>query len=223
MSGSHSDGSPGSVTNWLRRHDDEAARRIWERYVRRLLTLARQDLERAVQARLGAEDVVQSAFRSYFRRRADYDLMERDELWSLLVTITLNKVRNANRHHRRKKRDVRRTRSDREGNALGSGGCMFDLLSDKAPTPEEVAALAEELEQRLHDLEAAGDPDLPRIAGLKLDGYSNGEIAEALGLTERSIERKLGRIRRRWDEGGWLTVPCLLVHRRGPPCPRRSS
>src|SRR5262245_32501453 len=197
MPGPHSDGSPGSVTDWLMRHDDEDARRIWERYVRRLLNLARQDLERAVQARLDAEDVVQSAFRSYFRRRADYELTDRDELWSLLVTITLNKVRNANRHHRRQKRDVRRTQSDREllGGAADEGvGCAFDLMSDEGPTPNEAAALAEELEQRLRDLEAAGDPDLARIAGLKLDGYSNREIAEVLRLTERSIERKLGRI-----------------------------
>jgi RNA polymerase sigma-70 factor (ECF subfamily) len=190
------------VTDWLMRHDDEDARRIWERYVRRLLNLARQDLERAVQARLDAEDVVQSAFRSYFRRRADYDLADRDELWSLLVTITLNKVRNANRHHRRQKRDVRRTQC--QGGATGpeGTGCAFDLMSDEAPTPEETAALAEELERRLADLEAAGDPDLTRVASLKLDGYSNREIAEVLGLTERSIERKLGRIRKRWSEGG---------------------
>src|SRR3954469_5734484 len=144
----HHDDSPGSVTNWLMRHDDEAARRIWERYVRRLLNLAGQDLGRSVQVRIGPEDVVQSAFGSYFRRRADYDLTDRDELWSLLVTITLNKVRNANRHHRRKKRDVRHTQSERE--LLGREadpegvGCVFDLMSDEGPTPEEAVALAEE-------------------------------------------------------------------------------
>jgi RNA polymerase sigma-70 factor (ECF subfamily) len=201
MSGPQSDGPPGSVTNWLRHHDDEAARQLWERYVHRLLNLAQQDLDRAVQVRIGAEDVVQSAFRSFFRRRADYNLTDRDELWSLLVTITLNKVRNANRRHRRKKRDVRRTQSEGGVTGLEDAGCVFDLMGDEAPTPEEAVALAEELEQRLRDLEAAGDPDLPRIAGLKLDGYSNRQIAEALKLTERAIERKLGRIRKCWAEG----------------------
>jgi RNA polymerase sigma-70 factor (ECF subfamily) len=206
MSGLHLDGSPGSVTNWLRRHDDEAACRIWERYVRRLLSLAQQELERAVEARIDADDVVQSVFASYFRRRADYELTDRDELWSLLVTITLNKVRNANRFHHRKKRDVRRTVS---GGGLSGGvadhedvGGVFALMSGKGPTPEEAVALAEELEGRLGDLEATGDPNLLRIARLKLDGYSNREIADALQLTERTIERKLGRIRKRWAEGG---------------------
>src|SRR5262249_11119131 len=141
------EGLPGSVTHWLMRHDDEAARRIWERYVQRLLALAEQDIEQSVRARIGAEDVVQSAFRSYFRRRADYDLADRDELWSLLVTITLNKVRNANRHHRRQRRDVRRTQSDGAVNGLEGEGGAFDLMSDEVPTPAEAVALAEELEK----------------------------------------------------------------------------
>src|SRR5262245_59251356 len=221
MPGPHSDGSPGSVTDWLMRHDDEDARRIWERYVRRLLNLARQDLERAVQARLDAEDVVQSAFRSFFRRRADYDLADRDELWSLLVTITLNRVRNANRHHRRRKRDVRRTQSEGEITGLGDAGRAFDLMGDEAPTPAEAVALAEELEQRLRDLEAAGDPDLIQIAQMKLNGDSNREIAEALRLVERSVERKLGRIRARWSEGEQRTFPDPARGPSGPPCPRR--
>src|SRR5262249_35064181 len=119
---------------------------------------------------------------------------------SLLVTITLNKVRNANRHHRRKKRDVRRTQSDGAVDGLEGVGCAFDLMSDEAPTPAEAVALAEELDRRLRDLETTGNPDLLRIARLKLDGYSNREIAEALRLTERSVERKLGRIRARWSE-----------------------
>jgi RNA polymerase sigma factor (sigma-70 family) len=157
-----------------------------------------------VQARLDAEDVVQSVFASYFRRQADYELTDRDELWSLLVTITLNKVSNANRHHHRQKRDVRRTQSNRHGGAADPEdvGSVFDLMSDDGPTPEEAVALTEELEHRLRDLEAAEDRDLLPIARLKLDGHSNREIADALRLTERSIERKLGRIRKRWTEGG---------------------
>jgi RNA polymerase sigma-70 factor (ECF subfamily) len=201
MPAPHHDGSPGSVTQWLMRHDDEAAREIWERYVRRLLNLAQQDLERAVQARIGTEDVVQSAFGSFFRRRADYDLADRDELWSLLVTITLNKVRNANRHHLRKKRDARRTRSGGGDTSPAGAGNPLELISDDAPTQEEAVALAEELEQRLRDLEATGDLDFLRIARMKLDGYKNSEIAVSLRLSERSVERKLGLIRNRWFEG----------------------
>ena len=145
------------------------------------------------------EDVVQSMGRSFFNRvrRGDFDLGDRDALWALLVTVTLNKVRNAADHHFAAKRDVRRqqpipssdgTRSDapREAPVLESDG----------PTPAEAAALNEALERRLQDLP---EPDLRQVALMKLEGYTNREIAEALRCGERSVERKLNLIRKRWE------------------------
>ena len=44
------------------------------------------------------------------------------------------------------------------------------------------------------------DGSLQKLALLKLQGYSNGEIAAQFGLTERSVERKLGRIRKIWGD-----------------------
>jgi DNA-directed RNA polymerase specialized sigma24 family protein len=38
---------------------------------------------------------------------------------------------------------------------------------------------------------------------MKLEGYTNREIAELLGRVERTIERKLSRIRQAWlNHGG---------------------
>ena len=48
------------------------------------------------------------------------------------------------------------------------------------------------------------DPVLRRVALLKLEGYTNPEIATELGITARTVERKLDRIRARWtncDDG----------------------
>ena len=42
------------------------------------------------------------------------------------------------------------------------------------------------------------DDRLRQIALGKLEGYTNDEIAEQSGLTSRSIERKLKRIRQIW-------------------------
>ena len=57
----------------------------------------------------------------------------------------------------------------------------------------------EEFLQHLHD------PILRRIAMLKLESYTNVQIAELLELNERTIERKLVAIRRRFleYEAGW--------------------
>ena len=94
---------------------DEAARRLWERYLPRLLTLASRHLDRRIRILQDPEDVVQSMGNSFFRRmrRGDFDLADRDALWALLVTITLNKARNAADRHPQRKRDVRRSNLQR--------------------------------------------------------------------------------------------------------------
>jgi DNA-directed RNA polymerase specialized sigma24 family protein len=64
-----------------------------------------------------------------------------------------------------------------------------------APSPAEAALLNEALEQRL---EALNSPELQQIALWRLEGYTNQEIAARLDRTERSVERKLERIRHKW-------------------------
>ena len=68
-----------------------AARLIWDRYFRDLLTLARKNLDKRIRLRTTEEDVTQSMFKSFCLRqqRGEFDLAGRDELWKLLVTITL--------------------------------------------------------------------------------------------------------------------------------------
>ena len=36
---------------------------------------------------------------------------------------------------------------------------------------------------------------------MKLEGYTNREIAEAMKCSERSVERMLNLIRKRWEAG----------------------
>ena len=95
-------GHHGSVTRLiydLRSDDsavrDVAARLIWQRYFHGLLELARSNLDKRVRRRTDEEDVAQSMFKSFCSRqqRGEFDLAGRDELWRLLVTITLRKAR----------------------------------------------------------------------------------------------------------------------------------
>ena len=110
-------GHSGSVTRLigeLRSHDpavrDVAARLIWQRYFHALLELARSNLDKRIRRRTDEEDVAQSMFKSFCLRqqKGEFDLAGRDDLWKLLVTITLRKARNAANAHRRRKRDVAR-------------------------------------------------------------------------------------------------------------------
>jgi DNA-directed RNA polymerase specialized sigma24 family protein len=43
---------------------------------------------------------------------------------------------------------------------------------------------------------------MKKIVLLKFQGATNGEVASELGCTQRTVERKLERIRRIWVEAG---------------------
>jgi RNA polymerase sigma factor (sigma-70 family) len=175
---------------------EAAARQIWERYFHALLGLARQHLSQRVRRREDEEDVLQSMYKSFCLRqeRGDFDLAGRDQLWSLLVQITLRKARNAAANHRRDKRDVTRElvppRDDPE-----AARWAIEQMEASGPTPEEAAVLNEALALRL---QALPEMELRQIALRKLEGWSNREIADWKGCTERTVERKLERIRARW-------------------------
>ena len=69
------------------------------------------------------------------------------------------------------------------------------------PSPAEAAVLNEALEKRLATL---ANPELRKVALLRLEGYTNREIATQLDCTERSVERRMERIRSKWmsyDDG----------------------
>ena len=175
-----------------------AARLIWRRYFGQLLALARGHLAVRVRRREDEEDVLQSMYASFCRRhqRGEFDLAGRDDLWRLLVTITLGKARNAANRHHRGVRDVRREHAAPGGSdESGSARWVLEQMEIAGPTPAEAVALSEALERRL---QALADPELRQIAFWRLEGYTSREVAAQLGCTERSVERKLGRIRSRW-------------------------
>ncbi|MEX2138166.1 MAG: ECF-type sigma factor [Pirellulales bacterium] len=194
-----------SVTEWmgkLQGGDDEAARQLWRRYFGRLVELARRRLGTAPRRVADEEDVALSVFRCLCQgaERGQFaDLSGRDELWRLLVVLTEHKVIDQRRAATGQKRGGGRVRGDsafpEPSDADSPGG--FDQNAGNAPTPEFLAMLADEHERLMNSLT---DERLRRIAESKLLGYTNGEIADELGLTRRSVERKLQRIRELWTE-----------------------
>jgi RNA polymerase sigma factor (sigma-70 family) len=195
----------GSVTRLIRllRTGDAternlAARLIWRRYFRDLLVLARNNLNKRIRRREDEEDVLQSMYKSFCLRqqRGEFDLSGRDALWSLLVTITLRKARNTAKRHMRDRRDIAREQtigdSDDEGE---SAQWALEQMDAGGPSPAEAAVLNEALERRL---EVLADLELRQIALWRLEGYTNREIADRLDRTERSVERRMERIRSKW-------------------------
>ncbi len=195
--------SIGSLTQYVHelnspdsRLRDEAARMIWERFSPRLKLLVRRHLDNRILRREDEQDILQSMFFSFCAsqtagRNAP---ASRQELWKLLVRITMCKVVNTAHRHMADRRDVRRERSERPPDSNGTEfpQWMLDHVDRSQPRPEEQAAVVEEV-QRL--LDALKNERLRQIVVWKLEGYTNAEIAEMIGMTVRSVELKLKLIR----------------------------
>lgn len=188
-----------SVTWWiqnLKQGDEDSANALWQRYFQRLAGLARQRLGDGSRRVQDEDDIAISVFQSLCERAGRGDLAGlegRDDLWRLLATITVRKVANQIRDANRQKRGGGLVRGD---SYAGAEGCL-ELVAGTEPTPEFLHQLAEEHQ---HRLEALGDGTLRSIALWKMEGWTAGEIAAELGITRRSVERKIERIRELWKE-----------------------
>jgi DNA-directed RNA polymerase specialized sigma24 family protein len=186
----------GSITRLIARikeGDRDASQRIWDEYFHRLVALARSRLRGAARGAADEEDVVLCVFDSFFRRagRGQFPrLDDRHDLWQLLFVLTARKAIDQARLEGRLVRGAGRVRTltDLEGLDL-------DVALGKEPTPELAAQAADEC-RRL--LESLGDESLRDVARWKLEGDSNAEIARRLGVIEKTVERKLRRIRQAW-------------------------
>jgi DNA-directed RNA polymerase specialized sigma24 family protein len=141
------------------------------------------------------EDVALSAFDSFCRNAQNGvfpRLDDRNDLWQVLLVLTVRKARTLARCERRLKRGAGRlvTFADLDDEDVEAA-----LATE--PTPEVALQLAEECQQLLGCL---NDDSLRRVALFKLDGHNNREIAERMGCVEKTVERKLRSIRQLWSE-----------------------
>jgi DNA-directed RNA polymerase specialized sigma24 family protein len=191
----------GSVTRWvqgLKIGDPEATRRLWERYFGDLVRLARARLRDASRAAADEEDAALSAFDSLCRgaeKGCFSRLGDRNDLWRVLVMITARKAADLVQHQRRLKRGGGhvRTEADLAVRALETGG--IGQAPSHEPSPELAVMMADEC-RRLFD--SLPDESLRQVALLKLEGYTNPEIAVRLDCGLTTVERRLRTIRTLW-------------------------
>lgn len=190
-----------SVTGWigLLKAGEQGAvqQQLWNRYFQQLVSMARTKLVGSPRGMEDEEDAVLNALNSFFRRVPHGQfpqLNDRTDLWFLLVKLTSRKAANQRRRALALKRGRGQFILNQEDRTSDDG---IARLIGKEPTPAMVMETVEEARRLLDLLDKA---PLRRVAELKLDGYANREIAEELGVIERTVERRLALIRKLWTE-----------------------
>jgi DNA-directed RNA polymerase specialized sigma24 family protein len=184
------------------RQREEAARVIWERFSPRLQALVRRHLDNRIRRREDEHDILQNTYVSFCKGQFEGKASpsSRQELWKLLVRITMCKVVNTAHRHHAARRDVRRERTEaRDQDRAGAlfPRWMLEHVDRAQPSHEEMVVVHDEVERILHEL----SEDLRRIVLWKLDGFTNADIAKMMGRTVRSVELKMQLIRKRVELG----------------------
>jgi RNA polymerase sigma factor (sigma-70 family) len=170
----------------------DAATENFGEYVQRLVGLAAHHLNKRVHGKVGLDDVVQSAFKSFLLRVAEgkFDLHGPESLWGLLVRITLRKCGKWNRHFRTAKRNLAKEQSL----TAGTSGDDFPVAAEE-PGPDEPLLLDEILEEALRGL----DERERQMVRLKQLGYTVPEIGAQVGRSEFTVYQVLKRVRKRLE------------------------
>lgn len=161
-----------------------AAELVDERFRQKLCSLVERELNRRFASRLDPEDVVQPAFKSFFRGISEkgWRIESKEAMWGLLVKITRNKIRKVVEKQTAEKRELGREVS-------GEG---YPHLSSE-PSPEDVVLVADLMERVVADL----SPPDPEIFRLRLEGNAMSRIARLTNVPESRVRTTLSRVRDR--------------------------
>jgi RNA polymerase sigma-70 factor (ECF subfamily) len=181
---------PELVARWRENGDQAAAAELFDSYAARLITLVRAHLSEKLARRFDPEDVVQSAFRSFFvgTREGRLILSQSGDLWRLLVAISLNKLYRRVELHTAAKRAVTREEYS------GIDDAWFQIFQNRlaaGDVADDALALAEEIEYLVVGL----DPIEQRMFELRLEGYTLDEIAQDTSRSQRTVRRVMDRIK----------------------------
>lgn len=164
--------------------DEHAADELYRRYVERLGRVVAAHVAVRFQPRVDPEDILQSTCRTFFRRAeaGEFQFDDDGDLWKLLVTIALNKVRRTVRRLSAGARDVRK-----EAASVDDGR---DAVAH-GPEPDAILIVIDLVD---HVCDSLGDR-CGQILKLRLEGRSQEEIADQLGVSDRTVRRILDEIR----------------------------
>ena len=150
-------------------------------FIPKLLAIAERNLSPTLARKFDADDIVASVCRSVMRRNqaGRFEFFDNEELWKLVVVALKRKIYNKVRDQGAGKRDYRKETSFDQNEFLAA--------ISREPDPTDVVEFVEILRQ----IESTVDDTARKVLEFKLAGMNNREIAAELGVTERTVGRKL--------------------------------
>ena len=189
---------PSSISEWISHFrssgDEVAALKLWDRIHPRVRDLSRRWITRiGIPVAFDEDDITISVFATFCDRLRCGQLPElndREGLWRLLILMT---ARKANDHA---KTALARKRSHGTDNPDVGLHAISELRDTQLEPSIEV--MMEDQCQAM--LKALRDPALEAVVLLKLEGYSNVEIAEKMKYSRRTIQRMLELVKDIWGQ-----------------------
>ncbi|MEM7313963.1 MAG: ECF-type sigma factor, partial [Planctomycetota bacterium] len=136
----------------MKQGDDRALTELWQRYVHRLIGVARRQLSTYSSTLIDEEDILISVFDRLFKatqKNQFAKLENRDDLWQILVMLTERKVID---HQRRELAQKRGGDKIQPFSDLKLSIREFEELAENGPDPERAALFNESLAQALNRL-----------------------------------------------------------------------
>jgi len=195
----------GSVSTWLEQlkgGEEATLDKLHERYRPVLVGLAQRKLKGCTRRALDEEDVAQQTFWGFYRSlkagRLSH-LTNRHELLALLTHITACQAANQIQHE---------VGVAKRGGGKVQGESVLDVVTasgehqrgmaqveDRGVSPPE-QALLDDCYQRYV---GAVPENLRAFAELRLAGFTHQKIADRMGCTERTVDRKIALIMAKWQ------------------------
>lgn len=193
----------GSITRVIRRMqngDQDGAAYLWQRFYLRLKYLVKDRLRSQLGSLSDEEDLALDSLSEMFKGLLDGkypSLDNREEFWRLLVTVaSRNVIDEINRENRLKRGGGKVFHESAFSSLHDENAALFEQIASTVEAPDVQLMITERCTELLESLT---DEGLQAIAIMKTAGSTNQEVADALGLSLRSVERRLAEIRQCWS------------------------
>lgn len=188
---SSSDNEFRELLNRLRQNDEAAGREFVEKFGPHILRIVRRRLHQSLRSKFDSDDFVQAVWGSFFAVFPNLpDCTEPAQFSAYLATLVRNKTIDELRRQSSSKRSGRKPPS-------ADAPAPPEQAPDDIASPSEAAVAHEvwnQLRKDRHEISL-------RVLELRLSGATFNEIAERLGVNERTARRIVRRSRRRLDAG----------------------